>query len=585
MTASHTPASAVALPDFDPIAVEVFTNRLLAVTESMASNMMRASFSPQIKERRDFSVGIFDHRGQLIAQGTHIPVHLGSLLGAVEAVCSRYAPEDIRDGDVYMCNDPYAAGGTHLPDISIITPIFIGGLLVAFAANIGHHSDVGGPIPGSTSARARTIYEEGLRIPILRVARSHVVDEDVIALVALNSRLPQERALDLRVQVSTNAGGAIAVRALVARMGGIGAFHRAIDDVLAYTQRRAQRRIDNLTPGRHSFTTWLDDDGSGEGEPVPVVATLFVEEGKLVVDLAGSGPESKGALNVAESALRATVYYCVKAMLDRDLMANSGMARAIEIRAPQGSIVNPRPPAACGARTIACQRVAGAIFGAFRALVPRDRLMASSNDTLPQISFSGQLVDTDSFYLCGETLGGGGGARDDADGMDAIHVHVTNSLNLPSEVLENEFPLHVELYGLAEDSAGAGRHRGGLGIVREVRVLRGDTVMSSRSDSHFRGAEGAEGGGEGGRGLLLLNAGLPHEQKLASKVSQVVLARGDTVRIQTPGGAGFGDPAERPIEALADDLQDGVMSMAVAEKLYGAERARAARARLPARSV
>lgn len=559
------------LPAFDPIAVEVFTNRLLAITESMASNMMRASFSPQIKERRDFSVGIFDHRGRLIAQGTHIPVHLGSLLGAVEAVRARYSEADIRDGDVYVCNDPYAAGGTHLPDISIITPIFLGGVFVAFAANIGHHSDIGGATPGSTSAKARTIFEEGLRIPIMRIARDHQVDDDVISLIALNSRLSEERSLDLRVQVATNTHGATALCDLIKRMGGADAFRNSVDDVLTYSRRRLQHRVNALPTGRHSFTTWLDDDGTGEGGRVPVKATVFVENGNLVVDMKGTGPESKGALNVAESALRATVYYCVKTMLDPDLLANSGMGEAIEIRAPEGSIVNPRSPAACGARTITCQRVAGAIIGAFRTLVPRDRLIASSNDTLSTITFAGTRIESNSFYLCGETLGGGAGAREGADGMDAIHVHITNSRNLPTEVLENEFPLHVERYGLVECSGGAGRQRGGMGIVREVRVLQDDTIVSSRSDSHLQGAQGVDGGGEGGLGRLLRNPGTTREEALSSKVTRLVLARDETIRIETPGGAGFGNPLERPAEELAADIRDGLISPEEATRAYGSD--------------
>ncbi|CAM3618566.1 5-oxoprolinase [Bordetella sputigena] len=555
---------------FDPIAVEVFTNRLLAITESMASNIMRASFSPQIKERRDFSVGIFDHLGRLIAQGTHIPVHLGSLMGSVEAVLARWRVDEIEEGDVYICNDPYAAGGTHLPDISIITPVFAAGSLVAFAANIGHHSDVGGAVPGSTSASARNMYEEGLRIPVMRVARAHRVDDDLIGLIALNSRLPLERSLDLRVQVATNTKGAAAIRALIERMGGVASFQDAVDGVLAYTLQRVRHRIATLPAERARFTTWLDDDGTGEGGRVPLTATVYKQEASLVVDLDGSGPQSRGGLNVSESALRATVYYCVKAMLDPELMANRGMADAIVIKAPEGSIVNPRPPAACGARTITCQRLAGAIIGALVSLVPRDRAIASSFDTMPTISFSGIHPGTGNIYLSGETLGGGGGGRDAGDGMDAIHVHITNSRNLPTEILEHECPLLVEHYGLAVDSAGAGRHRGGLGIVRQVRALQDDTIFSSRSDSHLQGAAGAQGGGEGGLGKLIRNAGRDDEQILASKVKNLVLAKGETIRIETPGGAGFGDPATRACAALADDLRDGLITEDAARRLYGA---------------
>lgn len=555
--------------DFDPIAVEVFTNRLLAITESMASNIMRASFSPQIKERRDFSVGMFDRGGRLIAQGTHIPVHLGSLMGSVEAVLARWAVPDIQPGDVYVCNDPYAAGGTHLPDISVITPVFLDDVLVAFAANIGHHSDVGGAVPGSTSAAAGSIYEEGLRIPAMRIARNHLVDDELIAMIALNSRLPEERALDLRVQIAVNEKGARATQSLIRRMGGGAAFQAAVDGVLSYTLRRTRHRIAELPDRRGSFTAWLDDDGSGQGGRVPLTATVFREDGQLVVDLTGSGPQSRGGLNVSESALRATVYYCVKAMLDPDLMANRGMSDAIVIRAPQGSIVNPTSPAACGARTITCQRLAGAIIGAFRDLVPRDRAIASSMDTMPTISFSGVHPENGRIYLCGETLGGGAGASVAADGTDGVHVHITNSRNLPTEILEHEFPLRVEYYGFAVDSGGAGHHRGGLGIMREVRALQDGTIFSARSDSHIQGAAGAEGGGEGGRGRLLRNAGQATEEILPSKVRRIVLKQGETVRIETPGGGGFGAAGQRPPEALAADLLDGLVSPDVARQQYG----------------
>lgn len=561
---------------FDPIAVEVFTNRLLAITESMASDMMRSSFSPTIKERRDFSVGLFDARGRLIAQGTHIPVHLGSLLGAVEAILARYPLTEIREGDAYICNDPYAAGGTHLPDISVVTPVFMQGSLVAFCANIGHHSDVGGPTPGSITAGARTIFEEGLRLPVIRIAREHQVDNDLIALIALNSRLSEERALDLRVQVATNDAGAQSLRSLIKRMGGVDAFVGSVDDMLTYTLRRVQRRIADLKDERCTFTTWLDDDGTGQGPRVPLQATLFKEEGRLVLDFSGSGSQSRGALNVARSALRATVYYCVKAMLDPDLMANSGLTEAIELRVPQGSIVDPEEFAACGARTIACQRIAGAIIGAFRSLVPRERLVASSNDTLPSIALSGTDPVSRRFFLFNETLGGGSGATAQADGMDAVHVHITNSLNLPSEVLEHEFPLRVERYGLVEGSGGVGQWRGGLGILREVRTLCDGLVFSARSDGHLQGAAALEGGGDGGVGRLLRNAGTDKEGTLSSKASNLLMGSGETVRIETPGGAGFGDPAKRSTEALRDDILDGIISREAAIQAYGTERVNAA---------
>ncbi len=563
---------------FDAIAMEVFSNRLLSITESMAIHMMRSSFSTQIKERRDFSVGIFDARGRLLAQGTHIPLHLGSLLGAIDAVLERYRFEDMKEGDAFICNDPYLAGGTHLPDISIVSPVFSDGHIIAFAANIGHHSDVGGSVPGSISAKARTIFEEGLRIPIMRIARAGIVDEDLLSLIASNSRLASERALDLKVQIAVNARGGSETRALFLRMG-LDRAQEAIEAVLTYTAERLRRKLASLPAGTHSFATWLDDDGMG-GTPVPIVATVTLGGETLHVDLAGTGPQAQGALNVCPSALKATVYYCVKALLDPELMANSGMFEPVKISAPEGTIANPRFPGASGARSITCQKIARAVFGAFREVLPRGQLIASSNDILPSISFSGTDPQTGRFYVCGEALGGGSGARSDSDGMDAIHVHVTNSLNLPAEAMENEFPLICEEYGLVVDSGGAGRRRGGLGIARQVRATQDGTIFSARSDSHIHAAEGIAGGLNGGLGSLTRNPGRENAEALASKVALIVLAAGESMRIETPGGAGFDPPSERQLEHIAADLRDGIVTRAAAERDYGADRVRAALALL-----
>lgn len=557
--------------DFDAVAMEVFANRLLSITELMAINMMRSSFSTQIKERRDFSVGLFDGKGRLVAQGTHIPVHLGSLMGAVDALLARYPIEEIRPGDAFICNDPYVAGGTHLPDISIATPLFFEGKLVAFMANIGHHNDVGGRVPGSTAATSQSIFEEGLRIPATRVCHQGVIDEDLLNLISLNTRLPEERVLDLKVQIATNLRGGDETRKLIDRIG-VRAFEARIQDLLDYTQRRLELRISKLdTSISSNFTTYLDDDGLPGGIPVPLCAKITVEDGKLVIDFDGSGPEARGALNIAQNALRATAYYCVKALLDPDLMANSGMMGSIILRAPEGSIVNPRDPAPVGSRTIACQRLAGAIFGAFQPLIDTNSRMASSYDVLPAYDFSGRSPETGNYYIHAETLGGGGGARCDSDGMDGIHVHITNSLNLPAESMENEFPLICDEYALVQNSGGAGQWRGGMGITRTVRATHDDTIVSARSDRHMHGAPGAEGGKPGGMGRLIRNFGTDQQELLLPKVAQLKFAAGETLRLEIPGGGGFGDPAARPIVLIAADLRNEIMSEDYARAHYGDE--------------
>ena len=563
----------------DPIAMEVFTNRLLSITEDMNNTLVRSSFSTNIKERRDCSVALFDGQGRLIAQGTQIPLHLGSLSGGVRAVIAAWPLEKMRDGDAFICNDPYLANGTHLPDITIVTPVFYEGRIEFFTANIGHHADVGGAVPGSIAGGSRSIFEEGIRIPALRIAREGEVDEALLGFIACNTRDPEERSLDLKVQIATNERGAAAARALARQMG-IAAVRRSVEDVIGYTRKRMMNRIAELTPGRYTFTNHLDDDGMG-GDPVPITVTVEVAGDTLHVDFSGSGPQARGAMNIPVNALQASVYYSVKALLDPELPPNEGLFDVVRIHAPEGTIVNPRPGAAVGARSITCQKVAGAIFGAFRGVLPPRKVMGSGNDVVPAIVYSGELTRRQGHYVYLETLGGGSGARSDADGMDAVHVHMTNTSNLPAEALENEYPLLVDEYALVEDSGGAGKQRGGLGIARQIRAIVPGTIFSVRSDSHTVGVpSGVFGGRDGRRARLVRNPGRADEELLFSKVARIEMKVGDAMRIETPGAGGYGPPQERPDAALAQDLKSGKVTRAAAERDYGKEKVAAALALL-----
>lgn len=547
----------------DPIEMEVFTNRLLSITEDMNNTLVRSSFSTNIKERKDCSVALFDAAGRLVAQGTQIPLHLGSLNGGVRAVLAQYPVEAIAEGDVFICNDPYLAQGSHLPDINIVTPVFWEGKLRFFTANIAHHSDVGGAVPGSIAGGLKSIFEEGIRIPVARIARGGELQDDLLRLICANTRDPEERMLDLRVQVATNQRGADAVLGLIRQMG-LPAVLRSVDDVITYTRRRLLNRIGELAQGSYSFSGQLDDDGMG-GDPVTLQVKLTVGGGRLHFDFTGSSPQARGAMNLPINALNATVYYAVKAMLDPDLAPNAGLFELIDIHAPLGTITNPEHPAAVGARSITAQKVAGVLFGAFRGLLPREKVMASSNDLCPAIVFSGRLQQRAGQFVYLETLGGGAGARFDRDGMDGIHVHMTNTSNLPVEALENEYPLRVDEYGLIPDSGGAGRTRGGLGIAKQIRALVPGIVFSARSDSHTVGVPaGVDGGLDGRQARLLRNPGTPREQELYSKTANIELGAGESVRIETPGGGGYGSPLERAGERLLDDLRDGVVTPAAA---------------------
>ncbi|MCC7428882.1 MAG: hydantoinase B/oxoprolinase family protein [Alphaproteobacteria bacterium] len=563
-------------PGIDPIAMEVFTNRLCAVAEDMFANLVRSSFSTNIKERRDCSVGLFDGRGRLIAQAANtLPGHLGSLIGAVEATLAAFSVGRMVDGDAFICNDPYLSGGTHLPDISIITPVFAEGRVAFFTGSIGHHSDVGGVVPGSISGSARSVFEEGIRIPLTRLVAAGQMDQGLLNLIVQNTREPEERAFDIMAQVATNARGARGLLDLVAQRG-LAATERAVDDIIAHTAHRLRLRIAALRPGTYGATSYLDDDGVGE-PPVALCVTVTVGNGTLHFDFTGSGPEARGAVNLPFTSLRATVHYAVKALLDPALLPNDGMFHPVSMTLPEASILNPRHPAAVGARSLPMQKLAGAIFAAFRPLLPPERNMASSNDGMPAIVFSGRRRLGTGAYVYLETVGGGVGARFDRDGMDAVQVHLTNTSNLPAEALENEYDLLVDEYAMVEGSGGSGRTRGGLGIARQIRSMADDVVFSVRSDGHLKGAEGFDGGCPGLPARLRFNPGRPDERVLHSKVAGLALARCDSIRLETAGGGGYGPPAQRPLSALADDLADGLTSEANAIRDYGAARVAAAR--------
>ncbi len=561
-----------ALPEriADPIQMEVFSNRLLAIAEDMGSILIRSSFSSNIKERKDASTALFDAKGRLVAQADHIPIHLGAMIGAVETILARYTLEEMAPGDAFICNDPYLAGGSHLPDISIITPIHHAGQVRFFAGNIAHHADVGGRTPGSTSGTSRTIFEEGIRLPVIRIARAGVIDEDLLALIAFNTRDPEERLLDLRTQIGTNLRGGNMLTALIDRMGWA-VVAQAIEDILAYTRRRLLNRIVALPDGAFTFERSMDDDGF-PGEKVPIVCTVRISGEQIELDFTGSGPEARGAINLPDSAIKASVYYCVKAVLDPGLMPNQGIIDPIRIFAPPGTIVNPRPPAAVAARAVTSNRLCGAAFGALFQALPPERVMASCNDSTSATSVSGFHPKRGATYVYPESMGGGAGAFADRDGMDAVHVHTVNSTNLPVEALELEYPLLLEEYCFVPDSGGAGRHRGGLGMARQIKVLADGTLFSARSDAHIVSAPGVFGGKSSNVTRILRNPGTDREEVLHSKASGLVLAAGETIRVETLGAGGYGAPHERSLDLLAADLREGKVSQAAAELDYGRDR-------------
>ena len=561
-------------PSFNAVNVEVFNNRIFSIVEEMGAKLVRSSFSPNIKERRDCSVALFDAQGRSIAQAAHIPIHLGSLKGGVAAVLQNYEIDTIKPGDAFICNDAYLAGGTHLPDISIITPVFYNNDIKFFTACLGHHSDVGGAVPGSISPDAMTIFEEGIRIPPIKLVRQHIIDNDIMKLIIQNTREPNDRLLDLNVQIATNNLGTARLIDLIEKMGIVN-LNQAIDDLLTYTDQRTRNLISKLNDGSHSFTTWMDDDGL-EGEKLPIKANVTVDGDQVKLDFTGTGAQSRGAYNVMTTGVMATVAYAIKALLDPDLPANDALFNAIHFSAPEGTIVNPVFPAAVGARTTTCQKLSGAIFGAFAQFLPADQTMASCHDVLAGMVFSGKSKKKEGTYVYLETIAGGNGARYNSDGMDGAHCHITNSLNMPIEAVENEYPLLVKEYSLIPDSGGAGEYRGGMGVAREITILHDNTTFSGRADSYKTQALGHNGGGPGGNCRIIRNYETTKEEVMPPKQRLLVLKAGESIRLETPGGGGFGPPQQRPPNQLAQDLIDDRFLLETAQNKFGKKLLKAA---------
>ncbi len=549
------------MAEVDQITGEVIGNNLLAIAEEMGTTLVRTSYSTNIKERRDCSAALLDPDGITIAQAEHIPMHLGSMLGLVGEIRKRYPMSDVHPGDVFIANDPYSGGGTHLPDITVAAPFFCEGKLIAFASDIAHHSDVGG-----SQKSPKDIYAEGLRLQPIKIFEEGRLREDLLELILLNCRLRHERSGDLRAQFAALQTGITRLEALGAKYGAE-VLTTSIARMMDQAERQARAGIRHIPPGRYEFTDYMDDDGVVD-EPIPIHCAVIVEDGEITFDFTGSAPQVKGNINVVHAALSACVYFTVKAVVDPTLPPNGGYYRAVRIVAPEGTIVNCVPPAPVGFRTDVCQRIVDAMLGALAQAVP-DRVVAACHSTIASVHFYGRDLRTGSSYAYPEVVAGGYGARPTSDGPDAVQVHITNTSNLPVEALEPEYPILVERYELVPNSGGAGQYRGGLCLLRQYRLLADEATLSSKGDRHKTAPWGLKGGMPGGRGSLKVNPDTPQERVLGSKTYDYPLVKGDVVRTCTPGGGGYGDPRQRDRAALERDLREGKITPDEAERVYG----------------
>lgn len=529
------------------VEIEVFRHLFSALVEEMGAALRRAAFSPNIKERRDYSCALFDAAVRPVALGDHMPVHLGAMPMSVEAALSELGPLD--PGDVALLNDPFQ-GGTHLPDITAIAPVHDPRTdqLLGYVASRAHHSDVGGMSPGSMPL-AREIVQEGLRIPPVRLVRAGRRDDGVWRLLLANVRTPGERAGDLDAQLAALHAGRVRLHEMVRRRGG-DAVRAAMNELVDYADRLVVAAIETIPDGEYEADDALEDDGFGHG-PLPVVVRLTVNGARLTVDFTGSAPQAEGGVNavaaITHSATRYVLRCLAEEILGVALPAGGGTLAAVRLVLPPGSIVNARPPASVAAGNVeTSQRITDVLLEAFALALP-DHVPALSQGTMNNTTIGGVDPRTGEGYAYYETVGGGMGAGPGGPGLSGVHTHMSNSLNTPIEALEHAYPFRVTHYGLRSGSGGTGRHRGGDGLRRDLQVLA-DARVTLLSERRARGPGGRAGGAAGAPGRNTLIRG-DREAPLAAKVTFDVGA-GDIVSVRSPGGGGWGTP--RPTLETSD---------------------------------
>ncbi|RAI02100.1 5-oxoprolinase [Acuticoccus sediminis] len=549
----------------DPITVEVVRNKLVGIANEMQSILLRSSFSPIVREGLDASASLFTLRGETLAQAVAIPIHLATMIPLIARILSEFDVAGMIEGDIYLMNDPYL-GGTHLPDIGVVIPIFAEGRPIAFACAMTHHQDVGGMAPGSIPTNATEIYQEGLRLPPLRLRRGYDEWNDtLLKIMRLNSRIPDVFIGDLDAQVSACTTGA-------RRVAEIGATHGAtlataiFDDLLDRSEAMTRAALAELPAGTYRYAHYNDNDGIELDKPVRIEVAVTIGDGTFECDFAGSSPQLRGPFNVVPSGSKAAAYWALKTITGPDIPTNGGCFRPVSVKLEEGSVLNPREPAPVNSRTATIKRATGAILGALREILP-ERIGADAAGEMLAVSFGGRDLKGNA-YVMGEIIASASGAGPASDGVDVIETDATNCMNMPVEAVERDAPLRMISTRLAADSGGAGTFRGGLGIWREYEVLAEEVRVTYRGERHFFAPAGAAGGGPGGCAKAIITRASGETEEIPSKLV-TTLYRGDRLLVVTAGGGGWGDPKSRDRDRVREDVADGKVSAAAAATLYG----------------
>ncbi len=546
----------------DPITFELFKNALLTIADDMALTVFRTTYSSVLRDNMDYSTGIFDGAGRLVAQGLTLPGHLGSMPTALQAVIETFT-DDIRPGDVYTLNDPFA-GGMHLPDIFVFKPVFHDGRVIAYAATICHHTDVGGRVAGSNASDSTEIYQEGLRIPPSKLFEAGRRNTTLFNLIEANVRMPVRVFGDLRAQLAAAHICEIAIIELAEKYGGAQVAH-LMNELIDYAERMTRAAIRDLPDGVYQFLDHIDDDGIDVGRPIPLNVTISKRDDRIVVDWTGTSAQVKGAINNTLSYTKSASYCAIRSILPGNIPNNEGVFRAIEVIAPPGTVANGVLPAACAARGLTGFRMVDCLFGALAQMVP-DLVYAASDGGNSGVSIGGYYADRSPFIFVDFTCCAWGG-RPFADGLDGNSNIFANMASQPIEVTEQEQPVQITAYEFITDAMGAGKFRGGAPFRRDYRFLEAEAVLQVRSDRRDFRPYGLYGGSPG-RGSMNYRVTAEGTTPLPSKLTMTI-HHGDVFRHEVAGAGGWGDPLERDAASVLRDLRNDFISAETAHDIYG----------------
>ncbi len=548
----------------DPITMQVIRYALEQVADEMGYTLVRTARSTIIKEIKDISCAVFDRHGNTVAQAHHAPMLLTGFELGMRALRERYPDEQLEDGDVIVFNDPYG-GGQHVMDLVTFAPVVLEGQLVGFVGSIAHHADMGGAAPGGTAGGLTEIFQEGLRLPFVKLYKRGEEDPELFNILANNIRVPDKTLGDIRAQASANFVGARRMKEIVQKYSPP-IVQACLEMLLDGSETRIREALKSIPDGTYSGVDWVDDDGFSE-EPIKLQVNIHKQGDQVRVDFEGTARQVRGNINCPIATVHAAVYYALIAVIDPHVPPNSGCYRPFTIEAEEGLIVNPRMPAAVGARTNTSQKITEAMLLALAEAVP-DRVMAGSHGQITNCGFSGYYPETGKRFVYIDIQGGGAGARPSKDGRDGQDSHLARFKNTPIEAVELEYPVRIERYEFISDSGGAGEFRGALGLRRDIRMLIDDMSWARYGDRQRFAPFGLFGGKDGSKGRFILNPDSEHETTMKSKGLDTLNA-GDVVSLRMPGAGGYGEPAKRDRIRLLQDVRDGKVTIESAREDYG----------------